>query len=77
MPPVPGPRGQHHRTHEADRTSARHATIHALIEAGHSRRSIQRQLGMTYRTVQRFANADWPEGLFTGQWQNRSSVLDE
>ncbi|MEU4732092.1 ISL3 family transposase [Streptomyces sp. NPDC023588] len=61
----------------ADRTRARHATIHALIEAGHSRRSIQRQLGMTYRTVQRFANAARPEDLFTGQWQNRSSVLDE
>ncbi|QIY68085.1 transposase [Streptomyces sp. RLB1-33] len=60
----------------ADRTRARHATIHALIEAGHSRRSIQRQLGMTYRTVQRFADAARPEDLFTGQWQNRSSVLD-
>ncbi|WP_323185475.1 ISL3 family transposase [Streptomyces sp. NBC_01214] len=61
----------------ADRTRARHATIHALIEAGHSRRSIQRQLGMTYRTVQRFADAARPEDLFTGQWQNRSSILDE
>ncbi|MGW0564410.1 transposase [Streptomyces sp. NPDC003016] len=36
-----------------------------------------RQLGMTYRTVQRFADAARPEDLFTGQWQNRSSVLDE
>ncbi|MFE9469245.1 ISL3 family transposase [Streptomyces virginiae] len=61
----------------ADRTRSRHATIHSLIEAGHSRRSIQRQLGMTYRTVQRFADAARPEDLFTGQWQNRSSVLDE
>ncbi|MFF4449779.1 ISL3 family transposase [Streptomyces sp. NPDC001502] len=61
----------------ADRTRARHATIHALLEAGHSRRSIQRQLGMTYRTVQRFADAARPEDLFTGQWQNRSSVLDD
>lgn len=61
----------------ADRTRARHATIHALIEAGHSRRSIQRQLGMTYRTVQRFADAARPEDLFTGQWQSRTSVLDE
>ncbi|KMO96073.1 ISL3 family transposase [Streptomyces roseus] len=32
---------------------------------------------MTYRTVQRFADAPLPEDLFTGQWQNRSSVLDE
>lgn len=61
----------------ADRTRARHATIHALIKAGHSRRSIQRQLGMTYRTVQRFADAPRPEDLFTGQWQNRASILDE
>ncbi|MFF7912207.1 transposase [Streptomyces sp. NPDC007914] len=35
----------------ADRTRARHAAVHALVEAGHSRRSIQRQLGMTWRTV--------------------------
>ncbi|MEU9060166.1 ISL3 family transposase [Streptomyces sp. NPDC048430] len=61
----------------ADRTRARHAAIHALLEAGHSRRSIQRQLGMTWRTVQRFADAAVPEELFTGQWQNRKSVLDE
>lgn len=61
----------------ADRTRARHAAIHALLQAGHSRRSIQRQLGMTWRTVQRFADATAPEELFTGQWQNRTSVLDE
>ncbi|MFD8692997.1 ISL3 family transposase [Streptomyces sp. NPDC059651] len=60
----------------ADRTRARHAAIHALLEAGHSRRSIQRQLGMTWRTVQRFAGAAEPERLFTGQWQNRTSVLE-
>ncbi|MFJ8664043.1 transposase [Streptomyces sp. NPDC093795] len=61
----------------ADRTRARHAAIHALLQAGHSRRSIQRQLGMTWRTVQRFADAAAPEELSTGQWQNRTSVLDE
>ncbi|MBT2441826.1 helix-turn-helix domain-containing protein [Streptomyces sp. ISL-36] len=44
----------------ADQTRARHAAIHALLEAGHSRRSIQRQLGMTWRTVQRFADAAAP-----------------
>ncbi|MER6923951.1 hypothetical protein [Streptomyces spiralis] len=32
---------------------------------------------MTYRTVQRLADAATPEELFTGQWQNRTSVLDE
>lgn len=61
----------------ADRTRARHAAVHALLEAGHSRRSIQRQLGMTSRTVKQLADAARPEELFTGQWQNRLSVLDE
>ncbi|WP_425470162.1 ISL3 family transposase [Streptomyces tateyamensis] len=61
----------------ADRVRTRHATVHALLEAGHSRRSIQRQLGMTYGTVKRLADATRPEELFTGQWQNRPSKLDE
>ncbi|MEU3571497.1 hypothetical protein AB0E96_24180 [Kitasatospora sp. NPDC036755] len=61
----------------ADRIRTRHATVHALLEAGHSRRSIQRQLGMTYGTVKRLADATCPEELFTGQWQNRPSKLDE
>ncbi|MEU2250947.1 ISL3 family transposase [Streptomyces sp. NPDC019224] len=61
----------------ADRTRTVHATVHALVEAGHSRRAIQRQLGMTSRTVKRYADAARPEDLFTGQWQTRSSVLDE
>ncbi|MFE5827719.1 ISL3 family transposase [Streptomyces erythrochromogenes] len=61
----------------ADRTRTTHATIHALVEAGHSRRAIQRQLGMTSRTVKRYADAAKPEDLFAGQWQTRTSVLDE
>ncbi|MGW3177544.1 hypothetical protein [Streptomyces sp. NPDC001153] len=61
----------------ADRSRARHAAVHALLEAGHSRRSIQRQLGMTWRIVKQLADAARPEELFTGQWQNRPSVLDE
>ncbi|MEU0759359.1 ISL3 family transposase [Streptomyces microflavus] len=61
----------------ADRTRTVHATVHALVEAGHSRRAIQRQLGMTSRTVKRYADASRPEDLFTGQWQTRTSVLDE
>ncbi|GLW75071.1 hypothetical protein Kpho02_73680 [Kitasatospora phosalacinea] len=51
----------------ADRVRNRHATVHALLEAGHSRRSIPRQLGMTYGTVKRLADATHPEELFTGQ----------
>ncbi|MFG2924260.1 ISL3 family transposase [Streptomyces sp. NPDC048305] len=61
----------------ADRTRARHASVHALLEAGHSLRSVQRQLGMAWHTVKRFADAANPEDLFTGQWQNRPSVLDD
>ncbi|MEU3723221.1 transposase [Streptomyces sp. NPDC031705] len=61
----------------ADRTRAKHATVHALLTAGHSRRSIQRQLGMAYRTVQRLADAARPEDLFQGQWQNRPTKLDD
>ncbi|MDT0454078.1 ISL3 family transposase [Streptomyces hesseae] len=69
----PWPRG--HRF--ADRTRARHAAVHALLKAGNSQRSVQRQLGMTWRTVKQFADAATPEELFTGQWQNRPSVLDD
>ncbi|WP_369149625.1 ISL3 family transposase [Streptomyces sp. R44] len=62
----------------ADRVRARHATVHALLEAGHSRRSIGRRLQMTHRTVKSLADAAKPEDLFRGQWQhNRTSVLDE
>ncbi|MEU5525128.1 transposase [Streptomyces sp. NPDC047860] len=32
---------------------------------------------MTYRTVKQLADAANPEALFTGQWQNRPSVLDD
>lgn len=69
----PWPRG--HRF--ADRTRDRHAAVHALLKAGHSRRSVQRQLGMSWRTVKQFADVATPEELFTGQWQNRPSVLDD
>ncbi len=61
----------------ADRTRTTHATVHALLKTGHSRRAIQRQLRMTSRTVKKYADAAQPEDLFTGQWQNRASVLDE
>ena len=62
----------------ANRIRARHATVHAMLEAGHSRRSIGRQLHMTHRTVKSLADAARPEDLFRGQWQhNRTSALDE
>lgn len=37
----------------ANRVRARHATVHALLEAGHSRRSIGRQLQMTHQPRRR------------------------
>ncbi|MBW5482634.1 hypothetical protein [Streptomyces bambusae] len=51
--------------------------MHALLATGHSKPAVQRQLGMTYRTVKALADAANPEELFRGQWQNRPSVLDE
>ncbi|MEW1906677.1 MULTISPECIES: hypothetical protein [unclassified Streptomyces] len=62
----------------ANRVRTRHTTVHALLEAGHSRRSIGRRLQMTHRTVKSLADAAKPEDLFRGQWQHsRTSVLDE
>ncbi|MFD7236003.1 ISL3 family transposase [Streptomyces syringium] len=58
----------------ADRTRAKYATVHALLEAGHSRGSIGRQLSMTHRTVKRLADAAAPEDLFHGQWQNQPDL---
>jgi len=60
----------------AERTRAKHATIHALLKAGHSKRSVARQLGMTLNTILRFSRATTPEELFTGQWQSRATRLD-
>ncbi|WP_407111984.1 transposase (plasmid) [Streptomyces sp. DSM 116494] len=48
----------------AERTRAKHATIHALLDAGHSKRSIAWQLGMTLNTILRFSRATAPEELF-------------
>ncbi|MEV1025573.1 ISL3 family transposase [Streptomyces sp. NPDC050264] len=59
----------------AERTRAKHATIHALLVAGHSKRSVARQLGMTLNTILRFSRAT-PEEMFTGQWQDRPTRLD-
>ncbi|MFE0921208.1 hypothetical protein ACFW6M_31515 [Streptomyces nigra] len=77
--PAPAERGSPWPTGHrfTDRTRAKHTAVHALLAAGHSRRSIQRQLGMTYRTVQWLADAARPEGLFQGQWQNRQTKLDD
>ncbi|MEV0259513.1 ISL3 family transposase [Streptomyces sp. NPDC050732] len=68
----PWPTGQRF----AERTRAKHATIHALLVAGHSKRSVSRQLGMTLNTILRFSRAATPEEMFTGQWQSRATKLD-
>ncbi|MEV8318369.1 ISL3 family transposase [Streptomyces sp. NPDC059900] len=60
----------------AERTRTKHATIHALLAAGHSKRSVARQLGMTLNTILRFSRATTPEEMFTGQWQSRPTRLD-
>ncbi|MEW2709523.1 hypothetical protein AB0948_31695 [Streptomyces koyangensis] len=53
-------------------------TVHALLEAGRSHRSIGHRLHMTHRTVKSLADAARPEDLSRGQWQhNRTSALDE
>ena len=46
------------------------------MEAGHSRRPIQRQLRTTYRTVKQLADANAPEELFRSQRQNQPTKLD-
>ncbi|WUR85898.1 hypothetical protein OG967_47715 [Streptomyces phaeochromogenes] len=61
----------------AERTRAKHATIHALLAAGHSKRSVARQLGMTLNTILRFSRATTPEEMFTGQRQSRATRLDD
>lgn len=61
----------------AERTRAKHATIHVLLAAGHSKRSVARQLGMTLNTILRFSRATTPEEMFTGQWQSRVTRLDD
>jgi hypothetical protein len=61
----------------ADRVRATHAAVHELLTAGHSQRAIARQLSMGGKTVARYTRAATPEVLFTGQWQNRPTKLDD
>ncbi len=71
-PEQPWPTG--HRF--ADRARARHAAVHELLAAGHSRRAIARRLRIGQNTVLKYADAPAPESLFHGQWQGRPSKLD-
>ncbi len=77
-PPLVDPASPWKSGRFANRIRARHATVHAMLEAGHSRRSIGRQLHMAHRTIKSLADAARPEDLFTGQYQfNRASAPDE
>ncbi|MEV2254480.1 hypothetical protein AB0I94_28525 [Streptomyces sp. NPDC050147] len=58
------------------RTHPQRATTHAFLAAGHSKRSVARQLGMTLNTILRFSGATTPEEMFTGQWQSRATKLN-
>ncbi|MEV5809711.1 transposase [Streptomyces parvulus] len=69
----------------ADRTRAEHATVHALLLAGHSRRSIQRQLGIDLpdrpkagrrRQACRFGTRGRPSTLFGSGFGNNGSTSD-
>lgn len=60
----------------AERTRATHATVHALLSAGHSKRPITRQHGRGLNSILRFSRTTEPEQLFTGHWQSRPTKLD-
>ena len=60
----------------AERTRAKHATIHSLLAAGHTKRSIARQLGMALNTILRFSRATTPEEM-SRQWQSRATRPDD
>jgi len=78
LPPEQAPASPWRSDKFANRIRTRHATVHAMLEAGHSRRAIGRQLQMTHRTVKSLADAARPEDLFTGQYQfHRASAVDE
>ena len=56
------------------RKQQRHVTIHQLRAQGHSLTAISRQLGVCFRTVQRYAAASLDDLL--APTTHRSSVLD-
>lgn len=77
VPAVSPQAAQNRSTRFADRTRAKHARIHELKTAGHSLRSIARQLGMGQHTVIRYARAETADELLWGQWTNKPSAVDD
>ena len=57
------------------RTRERHTAVTELRDQGYSLNAICRELGLAFRTVQRFAHAATPEELLIAH-RNRSSKLD-
>ena len=61
----------------AARIRARHAAVHALLAEGRGIKQIAAQLDLARNTVRRYARADAPEALMTGQRQaGRPRMLD-
>ena len=61
----------------AARIRARHSAVHALLAEGRGIKQIAAQLNLARNTVRRYARADTPETLMTGQWQaGRPRTLD-
>ncbi|MFE7268374.1 ISL3 family transposase [Streptomyces sp. NPDC057592] len=58
------------------RTVERHAAVHSLLADGESLNAISRRLGLAFRTVRRFAQAEAADELLAGA-VHRPSKLDE
>ncbi|MFL1377330.1 ISL3 family transposase [Nocardiopsis protaetiae] len=58
------------------RTIERHARVHALLSEGASLNAISRRLGLVFRTVRRFTQAETAEELLVGAL-HRPSKLDD
>jgi transposase len=76
-PPGPdGPRDAHGRERAlAARTRERHAAVHKLLQAGHSQQEAARILGLSAKTVSRFAREPGPAALLV-KATSRDSRLD-
>jgi len=77
--PEPGPpRAAVRSGRIADRTRARHGSVHQMLAGGRSIREIAAELGLSRNTVRRFARASSPEELLVNDGTGRrASILDE
>jgi transposase len=79
VPLLPAPPPEARRTGRiADRTRARHAEVHRLLAQNRGYREIAAALGLSRKTVRRFARAATPEELLVhGGTGRQPSILDE